>query len=180
MNDRVFRPLMNRRGFTLIELTVVIVIVAVVMLAAYTLLQYSNLTFLSANDRITVQTESRAVVNAVKEAAGTSTSLWIHTTVPSPLPTNRGYAYYDETTERFVLHYVDGTTKYFMTDGAFNRLNARPNVSVLYTGDYKVLQMDLTTGPFQIMTDIYIQNMVSGTIVPVPTTALSGVYIEFA
>jgi hypothetical protein len=149
-------------------------------MAAWSLLQFGNLSFLNANDRIAIQTESRATVNAVKKYVGTATAVTVRSTVPTTLPTNLGYAYFDSATHRFVLHTVDGQTFYYLNIVNMNRRSPVPSVTVQFVPGGKTINMTLTTGAFTIATDIFVQNMVSGSVLPVPTNIASGVYLEFS
>ncbi len=86
----------NRKGFTLIELVVVLAITSIVLAAIGGIMVFGNNIVKNTNYKFDEHTMALLLEQKIKNTVQNSTSLTIYSS-PSPLPTSSGYLYFDTT-----------------------------------------------------------------------------------
>ncbi len=173
----------KRKGFTLVELIVVIAIFGIVSMVIMTIFLATNKTFVEAEKLYKEQTESRYALNLVKNELGTAKNVVIYEAVPDTLPTTGGYCYYDTTSRHLRLRLMSGATY-----DLFNTLSINESIQILFAavsnnGKLNAVNLDWTVGNYHLATDVFIQNI--GTDGSVTTdydisgNPLPGIYVEF-
>lgn len=162
----------NRKGFTLVELIVVLAILGVVSSAILVTLQFTNRSFVRANLQSEIQVEARNALYEIKKHVSVSRSVWLEADRPDagsiPIEPDNGYCYIDDSGV-LVFSYlssqngnVERITKTYMSG-----LAGRTDVSITFTpkssevGDTTdIITIVLEFDTYRLETDVFVQNRV--------------------
>lgn len=180
----------NNKGFTLVELIVVIAILGIVSMAVVTVFSYTLNSFRISDLRSKEQYEARSAMDLVKKEISVASIVKLRETIPATKPQEAGYGYcyYDSVTHRLVLHTPEGTN-YFL----ISNLPETTSISVLFSpisvNDegtiFNTVNLNWKIGEYLLSTNVYIQNGIDKKSSNVTdnftlgNTAEIGVYLEY-
>lgn len=173
-----------RKGFTLVELIVVIAILGVVSAAIMTTFQFTTRSFSAANLRSQQQFETRMAMNLVKRELGMARNVIIRDSIPATLPAG-GFCFYDPINHVVRLRTVDGRTfNLIATMPAHVAISTRFTPLSFGTGAFNTVRLDWRVGDYFLTTDVYIQNMAEhlGSVTTsynISGNAPPGIFIQF-
>ncbi|NLK89809.1 MAG: type II secretion system protein [Clostridiaceae bacterium] len=176
----------TKKGFTLIELILVVAILGVVVAAIMTFFQFTTRSYTSSDLRSRQQYESRMAMDQVKKKLGIGKNVVIRDVIPATLPTDGGYCYYDSTAHLLRLRSIDGREFNLMTN-----LPSHLSVKVYFVpvkvgaDSYDTVRLEWQVGDYGLNTDVFIQNRAAhlGSVTTSydigDTETLPGIFIEF-
>lgn len=148
----------NRRGFTLVELIVVMAILGILSSAIMVVFQFTTRSFISSDLRSKQQYETRMAMDQVKKELGIAKNVVISMTIPSTLPASGGYCYFDPTNHHLVLKPIEGTST-ILIDNMPDTMAADVRFKPTAVGpDFDTIQLIWKIGDYNLVTDVFIQN----------------------
>lgn len=152
----------KKKGFTLIELIVVIAILSVVSGAIYTIMQMTMVTFNFSSKRTAAQSVSRLALNDMKKYLGVANSVGLSLDPPATLPATGGYLYFDTTTAQFIIKEPGGSQRKYAIDA-----DLAPEVQLYFEriepidefSDYNSIRITIQIDSFVLTTDVFVQNL---------------------
>lgn len=108
----------NRKGFTLIELVVVLAITSIVLAAIGGIMVFGNNIVKNTNYKFDEHTMALLLEQKIKNTVQNSTSLTIYSS-PSPLPTSGGYIYFGASPTGLVIKPSDSGSVSVFQQGRF-------------------------------------------------------------
>ncbi|MDM8535023.1 prepilin-type N-terminal cleavage/methylation domain-containing protein, partial [Clostridiaceae bacterium HSG29] len=93
---------MNNKGFTLIELIIVIALTGIVMVLATNSLFFSSNTFHSTSDQQSIQSDSRIITTFIENEISYASSIEILENAPGTFDDTKKYIYLDEINKKIM------------------------------------------------------------------------------
>ena len=114
MSDRLQSKGLDKKGFTLLETIVTIVIVSIVMMALYTVFNTSLGTYRVTSERIDAQSQFRLLIGILDQEVGTAARVELLSEVPESVPAGAAciYVVTDGSQGTFYKKTVDGAVEY--------------------------------------------------------------------
>lgn len=149
----------KRSGFTLVELIVVIAILGIVSAAILAVFQFTNTSFVSTNLLAEQQYEARMAMDLVKKEVGLAMTVVISDVIPTTLPTDRGYCYYDQANHRLILRTTDGNVHSLIAGLPASISTICQFQPIMIGGVYNTVNLLWQIGKYNLSTEVFIQNM---------------------
>jgi prepilin-type N-terminal cleavage/methylation domain-containing protein len=174
----------KRKGFTLVELILVVAVLGIVGLSVMVAFQFTTRSFISADTRQKVQFESRYSMDLLKKELGVASNVIISDLIPSTLPASGGYCYYNPSSGTLILRKLDGDTHTLMAilpDSLGYSIQFEP---VSIGGIANTVKLNWMIGDYTLTTNVYIQNMSTylgsvTTTYDISESAPPGIFIQF-
>lgn len=153
---------LKKKGFTLIELVVVIVIISIIAGAIYTVMQMSIVTFSNSSKRMAAQSVSRLALNDMKKYLGVLNYIEMSPEPPNIMPATGGHIYFDATASQFIVKEPSGSQREYAIDADlasevmlyFDLVEPTDEMS-----DYNSLRITVRIDSFILTTDVFLQNL---------------------
>ncbi len=155
----------NKRGFTLVEIAVTLLILGIVTAAIMTVFGFTNQSFISTSVRYDTQVEARRLMEGLRNELGYATSVTLHYAKPTTLPdaaSQKGYCY-GSGSNLAVHRLANQRVNYY-----FNQVTQPINVSITFTPKapdnstnhkINVIQVTISSDVFTLASDIFVQNL---------------------
>jgi len=184
--DKLVKAGSIRKGFTLVELIVVMAILGIVTTAIIATFQFVMTSFRHTTLRADQQADARYAMEQVKREVIYAKSVVVNSIIPASLPTATGvgYCYFDTVNRVLVMRTLDGTIENYLQglpDDLVYQLIFEPVSSV--SGDPNdAISMSWQIADYSLDTIAYIQNMDYwlGSSVTATYTTGPGIYIQFS
>lgn len=124
---------MDKRGFTLIEMIVVIAILGVVLTAASTVLISSAKSFNISNNKANMQNQSVVISRMISGEIRNSTNFTLLETVPTTLDEDANYVYVNDADDKIYLKLIGQPAKEL-----FNTEDVSQNIEFVYINDSNI------------------------------------------
>ena len=166
------------KGFTLVELVVVISIIGVVSMVALNMLVFTNETFKNTTDQQAVQAENRNIANFIEKKVQTASNIEILDEKPDSFKNNVRYIYQDLSDDK--IYYKVGTnskkdlSKIIESDNIDLNFEKKSDTVLNYKLDIKLNESD-----YSLESDLEVLNL-TGTGVEGSIKGLAGKCIAFS
>lgn len=149
----------TKKGFSLVELILVVAILGIVGVAIMTIFQFTTRSYSASTLRSQQQYETRMAMDQVKKKLGIAKNVIIRDVIPETLPTDSGYCYYDSTARLLRLRSVDGQD-FNLIANLPSHLVIRMHFKPVKVGaSYDMVRLEWQVGDYSLNTDVFIQNM---------------------
>ncbi len=152
----------TKKGFTLVELILVVAILGVVGAAIMTIFQFTTRSYTTSDLRSRQQYEARMAMDQVKKELGIAKEVIIRDSIPTEVewPTG-GYCYYDSAARLLRLRSIDGREFNLIAKLPAHlaiKVHFKP-VNVEGANFYNAVRLEWQVGDYSLNTDVFIQNM---------------------